>query len=126
MGGADGFGRGGVLLIAGPCCQQSVAPKKAVRIYLDTSGPNLYYDNRYPERQQSRREFRNPSSPYEVMISTLVDAELRAMQALDPERAEMTLALIESFELVTSSPEARLSGGIYDGERLSQRSTNRC
>lgn len=63
-----------------------------MRIYLDTSIPSTYFDERTPDRQQATQAFwRKASADSELLVSDLVLAELdetpqenkrRQMQAL--------------------------------------------
>lgn len=45
---------------------------KRQKIYLDTSVPNAYFDDKNPFRQEITREFRERLKEYEVFVSNYV------------------------------------------------------
>ena len=49
---------------------------KRLKIYLDTSVPNAYFDDKNPFRKEITREFWNKLKDYEVFISDIVIKEI--------------------------------------------------
>ena len=49
---------------------------KKLKIYLDTSIPNAYFDDRNPFRKEITREFWKKLKDYEVFISDIVIREI--------------------------------------------------
>jgi len=77
----------------------------AVRLYLDTSVVSAYVDDRLPERQRATIDFWERLPEYEVAISELTVAEIRATGDVDS-RSRME-ELIRPFELLMVSEESR-------------------
>ncbi len=71
-----------------------VRPRRKVRIYLDTSVPSAYYDERKPERQAETLAFWETLDAYDVLISVLMIDELRETERRDAEKARKLLELI--------------------------------
>ena len=78
-------------------------PRQAV--YLDTSVPSAYYDDRHPERQQLTREFWSKLATYDVFISQLVLTELEGMK--DDKKKKRLLSLLEGVEELTMNDECQ-------------------
>ena len=76
-----------------------------LRIYLDTSVVSAYVDNRLPERRQATIEFWSRLRDYEVAISELTVAEVRATE--DPGIQEQMARLIDPFSLLPIEDETR-------------------
>jgi predicted nucleic acid-binding protein len=77
-------------------------PKES--LYLDTSVPSAYYDERVPERQRETQNFWDKLSEYDVIISTLTIDEIRATP--DEEKRNKLIALITGFKVVEVTPES--------------------
>ena len=52
-------------------------PRK-IKLYLDTSVPNAYFDEKNPHRQEITRQFWLQLKEYQVFISNLVIREMKA------------------------------------------------
>lgn len=72
-------------------------------IYLDTSVPSAYYDERNPERQKVTRDFWNKLPEYSVFISSLVLTEIEKLK--DDKRKKNLLQLLEGTEELAVNDE---------------------
>lgn len=71
------------------------------RLYLDTSVPSAFFDDRAPDRQRlTRRFWRDQLQAYEPVVSDLVLEEMA--QTPDRQRQVEMLQLVESFEVLAS------------------------
>lgn len=77
-------------------------PKK-LKIYLDTSIPNAYFDDRNLLRKEITREFWKNLNDYEVFVSDLVVKEIGDTR--DEQRKNDLLSLIDVFNILQSSEE---------------------
>jgi len=90
-----------------------------MKLYLDTSVPSMYYDDRYPDRSLLTRKFWEKLKDHEVIISIFVEAELTELRLIDPGRADKTLALIDPFpkagytSQVDSLVQTYMNAGIF-------------
>lgn len=75
------------------------------RIYLDTSVISAYVDDRLPERQRATIDFWDRLSDYEVSVSELAVAEVRATKEAD--RRQKMEDLIRPFEVLAVGEESR-------------------
>jgi predicted nucleic acid-binding protein len=76
-----------------------------VRLYLDTSVPNAYSDNRAPDRQRLTRQFWSERLPdFEAVISPVVLKEI--YDTPDPTRRQQVEELVRSLEVLPVSEEA--------------------
>lgn len=87
------------------------------RLYLDTSVPNAYFDDKNLYRQEITRQFWSRLKDYDVLISDLV---IREMKATGNERLRNELIeLVKDFELLsTKSDEIRLLAERYVSEGI--------
>ncbi len=75
------------------------------KVYLDTTVPSAYYDDRTPDRQRLTRQFWTESLPnFEVVISTIVLMEILDTQ--DAERRDNIKGLVDTFEVLDFDEEA--------------------
>lgn len=75
------------------------------KVYLDTTIPSAYYDERAPERQRLTRQFwAERLSAFDAVISTIVLAEIRAAPAAE-KRAKME-QFVSSFKVLEFDAEA--------------------
>lgn len=77
-------------------------PKK-LKIYLDTSIPNAYFDDRDPFRKDITREFWKKLNNYEIFVSDLVIKDIEDTR--DELRKSNLLSLIDEFDVLPSSEE---------------------
>jgi len=77
-------------------------PKK-LKIYLDTSIPNAYFDDRDPFRKDITREFWKKLNNYEIFVSDLVIKEIEDTK--DELRKSNLLSLIDEFHILSSFEE---------------------
>jgi len=77
-------------------------PKK-LRVYLDTSIPNAYFDDKNPFRKEITREFWKKLDDYEIFVSDLVIKEIEDTR--DELRKSNLLSLINEFNTLSSSEE---------------------
>ncbi len=74
-------------------------------VYLDTSVPSAYFDDRSRSRMLETQEFWNRLSSYEVLISDLVIREVR--QLPDESRREALEHLLRQFTVAVVDDEVR-------------------
>jgi len=74
-----------------------------LKIYLDTSVPNAYFDESKLERQRETKDFWNRLIGYEVFISQRVIEEIN--ETPDAERRVRLRSLVEGFEILASENE---------------------
>ena len=86
-------------------------PRK-LKLYLDTSVPNAYFDKKNMQRQEITKQFWLKLKEYQVFISDLV---IKEMKATGNERLrENLIKLVKDFEsLSTTSEEIRILSGEY-------------
>jgi len=82
-------------------------PRGKPRLYLDTSIPSAYWDDREPDRRAKTREFWEQLPSYEVFISAMTVSE--AGRHPDASRRMELLGLLQPFTVlaVTGEAEAR-------------------
>ena len=74
---------------------------KKESLYLDTSVPSAYYDERKPERQRLTWEFWEKLGDYEVYISEMTEIELKNTK----EKRDQFLSLIAGMEMLPITEE---------------------
>jgi len=84
---------------------------KNQKLYLDTSVPSVYHDDRQPERQEMTREFWNKLDDFDIHTSTLVKKEVEQVE--DKQLKQKLLRLIENHEILKLSDEAKKLGKEY-------------
>ena len=72
-------------------------------IYLDTSVPSAYYDERNLERQKLTREFWKKLATFDVFISSLVLTEIEGLK--DNNKKRLLLRLLEGSEALAISDD---------------------
>lgn len=77
---------------------------KKESLYLDTSVPSAYYDERKPERQRLTWEFWEKLGDYEVYISEMTEIELKNTK--EKEKRDQFLSLIAGMEILPITEEA--------------------
>jgi hypothetical protein len=81
-------------------------------VYVDTTVPSAYFDDRAPDRQRATQEFWSSRLPeFSGRISQLVVAEIA--DTPDEERREELLSLVKSLEILSLSEEAQLLADEY-------------
>jgi len=81
------------------------------KLYLDTSVPSVYHDNRQPERQEMTKEFWNKLDDFDVYISDIVKKEVEKVE--DEQLKQKLLKLIENYKILKLSEEAKKLGQEY-------------
>lgn len=76
---------------------------KKLKLYLDTSVPNAYFDEKNSQRQITTKEFWQKLGNYDTYISDLVKEEITA--TLDEKLRQNLLRLISSFTCLSSKTE---------------------
>lgn len=91
-------------------------PRK-IKLYLDTSVPNAYFDEKNSHRQEITRQFWLQLKEYQVFISNLV---IREMKATGDEKLRGNLInLVKDFEsLSTKSEEIKILSEEYVSRRI--------
>ncbi len=75
------------------------------RLYLDTSVPSAYFDERNPTRQQITQSFwKRALEEYEVAVSSVTVGEI--LKTPDEARRQQMLELIEPLHQLELSPQA--------------------
>lgn len=74
---------------------------KKLKIYLDTSVPNAYFDDRNPFRKEITREFWKKLKDYEVFISDIVIREIEDIG--NTAKKKELLELIHDFKTLSSN-----------------------
>jgi predicted nucleic acid-binding protein len=75
------------------------------KVYLDTTVPSAYHDDRTPDRQRLTKEFWTERLPdFECVISTIVLIEIN--DTPDAERRDNIEGLIDDFEVLEFGEEA--------------------
>lgn len=74
---------------------------KKLKIYLDTSVPNAYFDDRNPFRREITREFWKKLKDYEVFISDIVIREIEDIG--NTAKKKELLELIHDFKTLSSN-----------------------
>ena len=75
------------------------------KVYLDSSVPSAYYDDRAPERQELTKRFWEGRLPeLEPVISTVVEDEIR--NTPDAEKRAKLEALVRDFDVLELDQEA--------------------
>ena len=85
-----------------------------MRIYLDTSVPSTYFDERTPERQQATRRFwMHAAAKRELFISELLLTELKATPS--PTKRQQMIDLVASLPCLELNDEViRLARCLYE------------
>lgn len=73
---------------------------KKLKIYLDTSVPNAYFDDKNPFRKEITREFWNKLKDYEVFVSDVVIKEIEDIG--NTTKRKDLLGLISEFRKLSS------------------------
>jgi len=82
------------------------------KVYLDTSVPNAYFDEKNPYRQEVTRQFWLKLKEYQILISDLVIREIKATG--NKKLREKLLELVKNFDLLsTKSKEIRMLAEEY-------------
>ena len=74
---------------------------KKLKIYLDTSVPNAYFDDKNPFRKEITREFWKKLKDYEVFISDIVIREIEDIG--NTAKKKELLELIHDFKTLSSN-----------------------
>lgn len=75
------------------------------KVYLDTTVPSAYYDQRAPDRQRLTKQFWTERLPdFEAVISSIVLTEIRG--TLDAEKRSKMEELVSSLEVLAFDEEA--------------------
>jgi len=78
---------------------------RKVKIYLDTTVPSAYYDERAPDRQRLTQQFWTERlADFEAVISTIVLLEIR--DTPDAEKRAKLEKLVSGFEVLAFDEEA--------------------
>ncbi len=72
-------------------------------LYLDTSVPSAYYDERKPERQRLTWEFWGKLDNYKMYISEMTEIELKNTK--EKEKRDQFLSLIAGIEILPITEE---------------------
>lgn len=89
---------------------------KRESLYLETSVISAYYDERDPTKLEYTRRFWNKLGQYEVIISTVVQAELEAIRREALRRKIMDL--IKDFRLLEIGEEEEFLSNEYIEEEV--------
>ena len=90
---------------------------KRESLYLDTSVPSAYYDERVMWRLEYTREWwRNELPKYDVFISEVVIAEIRGTENSD--RRNKLLELVKEFSELKLSPEIEEISNGYVNQKV--------
>jgi hypothetical protein len=80
--------------------------KEKLKIYLDTTVPSAYFDDRAPDRQRLTQSFWNfRMKAFDPHISEIVSKEIR--DTPDPKKRKRMEALVASIATLDLIPEAR-------------------
>lgn len=92
------------------------APKGKPRVYLDTSIPSAYWDDRDPGRRAKTREFWQQLPTYEVFVSVMTITEV----GRHPDEAHRTeiLNLLRPFTVLPVTAEAEALADEYIGREV--------
>jgi predicted nucleic acid-binding protein len=85
-------------------------------IYLDTSVPSAYFDERNKERQEQTREFWKKLKDFTVFISPLVLAEIERFK--DAEKRRLLLDLLKDTEQLIPTGESEALSEEYVGKGI--------
>jgi predicted nucleic acid-binding protein len=81
-------------------------------VYIDTTVPSAYFDDRAPDRRQTTREFWSSRLPdFAGKISELVLAEIA--DTPDEDRRQQLTELVEGLEVLALSEEAQILADEY-------------
>src|SRR5574341_2406825 len=94
----------------------STKPRGKPRLYLDTSIPSAYWDDRDPARMSKTREFWRDLPGYEVFISAMTVAEIE--QHPNESRRQDLLSLIRPFAVIPVTAEAEALADEYVGREV--------
>jgi len=90
---------------------------KGYRLYLDTSVPNAYFDEKNLYRQEITRQFWSKLKEYDILISDLVIKDIEATGY--EELRKKLIKLVKDFELLpTKNDEVRLLAERYVSEGI--------
>ncbi len=92
------------------------ALKGRPRVYLDTSIPSAYWDDRDPVRKAKTREFWQQLPSYEVLVSAMTIAEVERHPD-EAHRAEI-LNLLRPFTVLPVTAEAEMLADEYIGREV--------
>jgi len=81
------------------------------KLYLDTSVPSAYYDDRQLERQKMTKEFWPRLKDYEVSVSEVTIGELRKHK--NEEIRGKMLNLVKDHNVLKPSPESEVLAKAY-------------
>ena len=87
--------------------------RRRIRIYLDTSVPSAYFDNRWPDRMDLTRKFWTRLDDYAVFVSAVAYEEIRRMKDKYPEKEASLLTLIEGIPVLPTTPEIERLADLY-------------
>ena len=88
-----------------------------IKIYLDTSVPSAYYDDRTPQRQNMTRGWwNNKMKDYNIIISEITKKEL--MNTKDIERRSKLIVLVQDIEVVEVTKECIQLSREYIKQRI--------
>jgi len=76
---------------------------RKLKIYLDTSVPNAYVDDKNPVRQEATKDFWTRIEQYKVYVSDVVVEEVEALG--DEDKKKHLLDLIKKFDKLSSNGE---------------------
>jgi hypothetical protein len=76
---------------------------RKLKIYLDTSVPNAYFDERNQYRLDLTREFWSKLPQYQIFVSDLVLKEISATG--DPDLRKKLITIVDSFEMLETDQE---------------------
>ena len=91
---------------------------KKKRIYLDTSVPSAYFDDRWPDRQDLTRKFWKRLNEYDVFVSVVTYEEIGRMKDRLPEKESSLLRLIDGILVLPTTPEAERLADQYLGHGI--------
>lgn len=85
-------------------------------LYLDTSVPSAYYDDREPEKRDQTREFWKELKRYEVYVSEVTIGELNRER--DIEKRDAKISLLTKFHELKMTRESRGLADIYLAHKI--------
>jgi len=91
-------------------------PGRKPRLYLDTSVPSAYWDDREPSRMTRTREFWRQLPSYAVFVSAMTVAELERHP--DGVRRTELLGLLQPFTVLPVTAEAEALADEYVGREV--------
>lgn len=94
----------------------AAAPRGKPRLYLDTSIPSAYWDDREPVRMARTREFWQQLPAYQVFVSAMTVAEVERHP--DAVRRAELLDLLRAFTVLPVTAEAEALADEYLGREV--------